>query len=208
MNYQGNQEVQPRVMVVDDDALSRRFAEHWLRGSQMATTSYPSGRAALEAFDSDKPECIVLDLEMDGMGGLDVLEELTRAGKYTQIVLFTATAEVASAVRAMKLGAVDVLLKPVEPPTFVKTVQQAVHQGRTVGRVNAKIESARKRLKDLSPRERDVAKLLGEGHSNKQVAYSLNVSPRTVEIHRARIMAKSGADSFAELVRLIDLCAA
>jgi FixJ family two-component response regulator len=195
------------VFVVDDDPLAIRFSEHWLRSAGYQTRSFVDTASALAAIQESPPACVVLDLAVGQDCGNQLLQDLHDQKIPVRSVLLTGTAVVETAVRAMKLGAVDVLLKPAMPETLLEAVALACRKQSVAIETRQSQSECRARLETLSPREDEVARLIVAGHSNKQAARALNISSRTVEIHRARVMNKTGSDSFAQLVQLFERAA-
>jgi two-component system, LuxR family, response regulator FixJ len=192
---------QQLIFIIDNDPLARRFAEHWLRAAGFATQSFADGATALEEFAVTRPAGLLLDLQLDDMTGIDVLDRLTLAGQDVPTVLLSAVAEVRSTVAVMRLGAYDVLQKPADPAAVVESLRMAIARKQLRLSTDQKRSEVSEKLFTLSPRERDVARLMVAGQPNKLIARSLGISSRTVEIHRARVMLKTGAPSFAQFVR-------
>jgi FixJ family two-component response regulator len=191
-----------KVFVVDDSAAVRDSLRWLIESVGHEVEDFVSGAEVLDRLQKAIPACIVLDVRLRGMGGLDVQEELVRRGLSVPVIMITGHGDVPMAVRAMKLGALDFLEKPFSDQLLIDRVQHAIdvgRQARASGVERAEVES---RVASLSPREREVMALLAEGKANKEVASILGLSPRTVEGHRARLMDKLGIASLAELVRL------
>jgi two-component system response regulator FixJ len=191
-----------KVFVVDDSAAVRDSLRWLIESVGHEVEDFASGAEVLDRLQSATPACIVLDVRLRGMGGLDVQEELVRRGLSVPVIVITGHGDVPMAVRAMKLGALDFLEKPFSDQLLIDRVQHAIDVGleaRASGVERAEVES---RVASLSPREREVMALLAEGKANKEVASILGLSPRTVEGHRARLMDKLGIASLAQLVRL------
>jgi FixJ family two-component response regulator len=189
-----------RVYLVDDDPSVRRALTRLLRTAGLDVISFPSAEALLRALDGKEPACVVADLSMPGLSGLDLQDELTRLDLELPLLFISGKADVASSVRAMKSGAVDFLEKPLEDTTLIQAVQRAL--ARHVERQSARREkqSLEARLARLTPREREVFTLVTSGLLNKQVGFELGTTEKTVKVHRARVMEKMEAGSLAELV--------
>jgi FixJ family two-component response regulator len=189
------------VHIVDDDAQVRAATSYLLASKGYATEIYVNGAEFLRDADLERG-CILLDLRMPGMSGLEVQEELAARGVLLPVVVITGHGDVATAVRAMKLGAVDFLEKPYREQDLTAAVEGALS---LAARRNDRHESeitAKARLQALSPRETQVLQGLLGGLSNKEIARRLDLSPRTVEMHRANLMGSLGAESLSEAIRL------
>ncbi|MCA9753123.1 MAG: response regulator transcription factor [Gemmatimonadetes bacterium] len=192
----------PIVWVVDDDEAVRGALELLFESVSMPVASFASAQEFLERYDVKRPGCLVLDLRMPGMSGLELQEELNRRGSDLGIVFVTGHGDVPVAVSAMRAGAVDFLQKPFRDEDLLSRVRRAMERGVTAHDEHAQRDQVRERLARLTPREREVMRHVISGKPNKAVAMDLGVSERTVEIHRARVMQKMKAGSLAELVRL------
>lgn len=197
-------EPSPTVYVVDDDPGVLESVRWLLQsvGLQVRTLDDPQALfGALEEHDG--PACLLLDIRMPGMSGLDLQERLNREGYSIPVIFLTAHGDVPLAVRAMKAGALEFLEKPYNAQQLIETVQQAVEIHRRQRAEGAHRWQLRSQVRRLTPRERQVARMVVEGFSNKGIAGELGLSPKTVEVHRGRVMAKMGAGSTAELVQMI-----
>ncbi len=191
----------PVVYVVDDDAAMRESLTWLLDSVGLDARAFDSAGAFLEAFDDHRQGCLLLDVRMPGMSGLDLQERLRSMDCDMPVLVITGYGDVAMAVRAMKAGAVDFIEKPFNDQELLDRVQQAVEQdGRRRSQQERQVD-ARRRLGRLTPREREVMHLVVTGRTNKQIAEEFGLSDRTVEVHRANIMAKTEAESLADLVR-------
>ena len=191
----------PTVHVVDDDEAVRRAVTMLLRSAHLGAEAYPSGAALLDAMASaveGRADCILTDIRMPGLDGLELLRRLRMGGFRGPVVVMTAHGDVPTAVRAMKAGASDFIEKPFDDETLLAVIGAAVDKAQVPG---AAVKAAA-RIAQLSPREREVLDLLMAGKSNKVIARDLGLSPRTVEIHRARLMTRLGVGSLAEAVRI------
>ena len=189
------------VHVVDDDAAVRRSLERLLDTAGFRVVSYDSSSAFLEAARGLSAGCVLLDIQMPGVDGLEVQARLNRLGVRLPVIVMTAHGDVARAVQAMKAGAVDFLEKPFDDETLLNGIEAALAKaGRRVGDREA-VEAAQ-RIASLSPREREVLDGLVAGRPNKVIAFDLGISVRTVEVHRARMMERLGTRKLADAVRL------
>lgn len=190
------------VFVVDDDELVRRAVTRLLKLDGYKVESYSSPQAILEAGTADSAACLVLDLRMPGLNGLELVEELRRRGVTTPVVFVTGHADVPTSVQAMKAGAVEFLEKPFDDDRLLKAVREAVDRDRTERIEREDLADIESRVATMTSREREVMALVVQGLLNKQVAGQLGISEKTVKVHRGRVMEKMQAGSLAELVRL------
>jgi two-component system, LuxR family, response regulator FixJ len=190
------------VHVVDDDEAVRRSLALLLSSFGHATATYPSAEALLATLDRLTPGCVIVDIRMPGMDGLSLQEELTQRACKLPVVMVTGHGDVGLAVRAMKSGALDFIEKPYSDDDSLRAVNAALARLRDARELQAATDAAASRIKCLTPRERDVLRLLVEGRPNKVIAHQLGISPRAVEIHRANVMEKLRCRSLAEAVRL------
>jgi two-component system response regulator FixJ len=192
----------PVVFVVDDDPAMRDSLKLLLESSGYSTQTYESAVAFLASDAHGRPGCVVADVRMPEMDGLELQEELRAKRSALPVILMTGHADVPIAVRAMKAGAIDFLEKPFEDTALLDSVRRALERARATGAADANTKIVQERLATLTERERQVLDLLVAGKPNKIVAYELSISPRTVEIHRARVMDKMEAKSLAQLVHM------
>ena len=190
------------VFVVDDDASIRRALERLIRSVDLAVESFASAKELLGRKPPDGPGCIVTDVRMPGLSGLDLQKELASAGLDLPVIFLTGHGTIPMSVRAMKAGAVDFLQKPVDDQVLLDTIHQAIELDRQTRTQRARQDQLEQRLESLTPREREVFALVVQGLLNKQVAGELGTSEKTVKVHRARVMQKMEADSLADLVRM------
>lgn len=190
------------VFVVDDDADIRDSLRMLLEVSGFPVQCFVSATAFL-TDEIPKQGCLIADIRMPDMSGLELQEEITRRGMPLSVIVITGHGDVPLAVRAMKAGAIDFIEKPFDEEQILASVQRALEVGQQASNREAATQSARDLLGELTPREKDVLDKLVQGHPNKVVAYELGISPRTVEIHRAHIMGKFGASSLSDLVRVV-----
>jgi two-component system response regulator FixJ len=189
------------VHLVDDDEAVRRSAGFMLKTSGFQVKSYASGVELLKDRELT-PGCILLDVRMPEMDGLQVQQALKDRGIGFPVIVMTGHGDVNVAVQAMKAGAVDFIEKPFEKAVLLSAIEEGFARIEEVGRTRARAEDAQVRLQALTPRERDVLEGLVRGHPNKTIAYDLDISPRTVEIHRANLMSKLGVASLSEALRI------
>lgn len=197
-----NDDDKPLVHVVDDDEAVRRSVAFMLKTSGFRVLSYDSGTSFLKEVRSLEPGSVLLDIRMPGLDGLEVQRALRDCGVLLPVVIMTGHGDVSLAVQAMKAGAVDFIEKPFEKPVLLGALEGARGPLDESAAVARRAEDAKTRLNVLTPRERDVLRGLADGLPNKTIAYDLEISPRTVEIHRANLMEKLGARSLSEALRL------
>jgi FixJ family two-component response regulator len=194
---------QPIVFVVDDDASMRRALTNLFESVGLKVEAFGSASQLLQAKPPDVPSCLVLDIRLPGVSGLDLQADLARANIHTPIIFITGHGDIPMAVEAMQHGAFDFLQKPFRDQDLIDRIQRALERDTRNRTLLAQHVRIRERLESLTPREREVLTLMTRGKPNKVMAAELGVSQRTVEIHRARVMEKSGADSLAHLVRMV-----
>ena len=190
------------VFIVDDDEAVRDSLDVLLEAAGYATETFESGKVFLEACKSDKSGCVLLDVRMPQMSGLEVLERLRASRPDLPVIMMTGHGDVAMAVGAMKSGAVDFVEKPFQDEPLLASVESALSIAEQQDQQQAMSTEARHHLERLTPRERDVLEQLVIGRPNKVIAHELGCSPRTVEVHRARVMEKMNARSLSHLVRM------
>jgi len=197
-----SEQLLPTVFIVDDDEGLRRYCAAVVEHEGLRWEAFPSAREFLREYDLDRPGCLLLDIRMPGMTGLELQEELNRRGAVIPVVFATGLAEVPAAVEAMLQGAFDYLQKPVSPSDLLDRVHRALAFDASTRATLLEQSQAEQRFAQLSQRERDVLAMVLGGLSNKQAAAKMNLSSRTVEIHRASLMKKTGARNAAHLVRM------
>ena len=190
------------VHLVDDDEAIRRSASFMLRTSGYQVKTYSSGVELLASLADLAPGCILMDVRMPGMDGLEVQKALKARGILLPVIVMTGHGDVGVAVQAMKAGAVDFIEKPFEKKVLVAAIDEGLARIAQAERRHARADEAKVRLEALTPRERDVLEGLVRGHPNKTIAYDLGISPRTVEIHRANLMDKLGVPSLSDALRI------
>ena len=195
------------VHIVDDDSGMRNSLLMLAQSASLFARAYASAEEFLAEINSapERPGCIVLDLRMPGMGGIELLQRLRTNMSDIPVILISAHAEVPDAVRGMKLGAVDLLQKPVEPSVLIDTIQRSLKLSENLHHQRAQASSVNRRFERLTARELELLVLIVEGHSNKQLAAEMRISIKTVANHRASLMTKSGAANAADLARLFTL---
>jgi FixJ family two-component response regulator len=191
------------IFVVDDDEAVRSSMKLLLKTLGLPAETYSSAQEFLTAFDARRGGCLVLDIRMPGMSGLELQEELNARGAILPIIFITGHGDVPMAVEAMQRGAMDFLQKPFRDQDLVDRIHKALEKDRAGRALLGSRERIRARLAQLTPRELEVMRLVTQGKPNKVIAGDLELSQRTVEIHRAHVMDKMGANSLAHLVHMV-----
>jgi FixJ family two-component response regulator len=192
----------PTVFVVDDDPISRAMIARIAESIGLPCKGFASAEAFLEQYEPQSPGCLVVDVQMDGMSGIQLQEKLLALSVNLPTIVITAYAKVSIAVTAMKLHAADFVEKPVDPAVLIPAIQNAMAICEQTYHAESQKAVVNARLPLLTRRERQVMDLVVNGLANKQIAASLNLSEKTVETHRGHVMQKMGADSLAHLVRM------
>jgi two-component system response regulator FixJ len=192
----------PTVHVIDDDDAVRDSIQMFLSNEGLEVQTYASADEFVAVLGSVPPGCVVTDVRMPGMSGMELLAEIARLRLAMPVIVVTGHADVPLAVRAMKSGAVDLLEKPFKASDLIDAVWRALEVGRNSQRNVVSAQEAQARLAALTAREIEVLDRLVRGQPNKIIAYEMGISPRTVEVHRANVMKKTQAGSFSELVRM------
>ncbi len=190
------------AFVVDDDAAVRASLELLLRSIGLRSETYSSASEFLEAYDAARPGCLVLDVRMPGMSGLELQEKLDELHSILPIIFLTAHGDVKMAVKAVKTGAVDFLEKPFRDQDLIDKIQHAIDDDASTRKKLADRQKILALIESLTPREREVMDMVVAGKANKVIAIDLGLSQRTVEIHRGRVMRKMQADSVSQLVQM------
>jgi len=197
-------EAGPIVFVVDDDPSVRRAIKRLVGSVGLEVELFGSAPEFLRSKRPDAPSCLVLDIRLPGISGLDFQRELASANIHIPIIFITAHGDIPMTVRAMKAGAVEFLTKPFRDQDLLDAIQVALERDRARRQQEAAIGTLRQRWELLTPREREVLPLVVSGLLNKQIAGKIGTSETTVKVHRSQLMRKMGADSLAELVRLAE----
>ncbi len=192
----------PTVFVVDDDPAIRESLRWLIESVGLNVKIFTTAQEFLGEYDPSNPGCLVLDIRMPGMSGLDLQNELATRHINIPILIITGHAEVPVAVRAMKAGALDFIEKPFSDQLLLDRIRRALEKDGEVRRAHSQHAEVAARLAQLTPREREVMDLVIAGKANKVIASELGLSPKTVEVHRAHVMKKMQVDSLADLVRL------
>jgi two-component system response regulator FixJ len=190
------------VHLVDDDEAIRRSVGFMLKTSGYEVRAYESGAGFLKSASGLEPGCVLLDIRMPGMDGLEVLSALRAKGVLLPVIIMTGHGDVSLAVQAMKAGALDFIEKPFEKAVLLSAIEHGIERLKRSAADVDRADEAAVKLQALTPREREVLDGLAKGLPNKTIAYDLGISPRTVEIHRANLMTKLGVRSLSEALRI------
>ena len=193
----------PTVFVVDDEEPVADSIAMLLRTVGLTTKIYRDARVFLEEYRADQPGCLLLDVRMPKMSGLELQQELIARNVTLPIVFITGHGDVPMAVEAMRAGALDFIQKPFNDDELIRRVQKALEEDARERELLQRREELERRWAGLTPREREIAVRIADGQANKRVAAELDISARTVELHRARILQKMGVRSLAQLVRMV-----
>ncbi|MBR0900671.1 response regulator [Bradyrhizobium tropiciagri] len=190
------------ILVIDDDSAMRDSLAFLLDVNGFSVATFETATDFLDRFARHAVDCVISDIRMPGMSGLELVRKLKADAIACPVILMTGHGDVALAVEAMKAGAIDFIEKPFEDETLLRAIREALQPQSTTPADGAVRRDAETRLADLSPRERDVLRGLVAGKINKMIAHDLGISPRTVEVYRANLMAKTNVRSMSELMRI------
>ena len=193
----------PIVYIVDDDDAIRAALRLLLKSIGLAATTLPSAHEFLTSYSPQQPGCLILDVRMPGMSGLELQQQLNLRGAIIPVIFITGHGDVPMAVEAMQQGAFDFLQKPFRDQDLIDRIQRALAKDQADRVQLRERDRIKERMESLTAREREVLDLVTSGKPNKIMAADLGVSQRTVEIHRSRVMEKMGASSLAQLVRMV-----
>ncbi|MEQ1485445.1 response regulator [Methyloglobulus sp.] len=201
-------EIKPKTLVylVDDDFSIRDSLSLLIETTGQAVRCFESADAFLNNFDADQAGCLILDVRMPSMSGLELQEELARRDFAIPIIFISGHADVPDSSKAFRAGAIDYMEKPFDSDTLLTRMQEAIQKDLDTRVYNAEKRKFKKLLSQLTPREHEVLILVVKGHSNKEVAKHLNISPRTIDVHRAKIMGKMEAEDLSELTVIAMHC--
>jgi FixJ family two-component response regulator len=191
------------VFIVDDDPLVRSLIAALVTAAGLEAESFAAAQDFLAEFDPARPGCLVCDVSMPGMSGLELQQQLNQRGAPLAVIFITAKGDVPTAVSAMQQGAYDYLLKPFSDAVLIDCVRRALLRDRETRRSISEIAEIRERRARLTEREREVLGYLIHGAPNKTIAYELGIAQRTIELHRSNVLNKMGARSIAQLVRMV-----
>ena len=192
------------VFVIDDEASVRKSVARLLRSAGHRVETFGSAEEFLRRPHHDGSGCLILDVKMPGQSGLELQEALASAGYHLPVIFVSGRSDIPISVKAMKAGAVDFLTKPFQHTNLLKAVEVSLARDREARASRAEVQEIRQRLETLTAREREVLTLVVAGLLNKQIAYELGISEKTVKVHRGRVVEKMRSDSVAELVRLAE----
>ncbi len=193
----------PTVFVVDDDQAMRTSLQWLIESTGMQVKTFESADAFLSNYYPGRAGCLLLDVRMPGMSGLELQSYLAREGYQLPVIIITGHGDVGMAVKAMRAGAMDFIEKPFHDEDLLRSIQRALEYDQRQRLSRAARADIQARVADLTPREHEVMGMVTDGKANREIAVALGVTPKTVEAHRARVMEKMRAESLAELVRMV-----
>ena len=197
-------EPEPIVFVIDDDRMIREGLQSLIRSVGLRVETFASAQDFLAAKRPDAPACLILDVRMPGLNGLELQRKLSEANVHIPIIFITGHGDIPMSVRAMKEGAQEFLTKPVRGQDLLDAIQKAIASDRVLRKERAELSEIRARFDSLTPREKEVLDLVVAGLLNKQIADELGASELTIKTHRAHVMEKTHAESLAHLVRMAE----
>lgn len=196
--------MQEVIAIIDDDVSARRGLERLVRSMGWKAETFASAQEFLDRPHAEAPSCLVLDLQLPGLSGLDLQKRMAEAGLFTPIVFLTGHGSIPASVQAMKAGAIEFLTKPVDEQDLFKAIEEAIERDRRTRQRHADMRDLRQRYESLTAREQEVMRQVVAGLLNKQIAAELSITEDTVKFHRGHIMRKMRAASLADLVRMTE----
>lgn len=203
---EASQTGQPTVFIIDDEPAVRQSVRWLVESVALNVETFATAQEFLDKYDPSRPGCVLTDIRMPGMCGLTLQEQLRENGCIIPVIVMTGHGDVPTAVRAMKNGAVDFIEKPFNDQELLDLLHSSIQLDRRNRQVREERQIALSKYNALTPREKEVMGLVVDGHSNKEIARDLDISPKTVEAHRAKLMEKMQAGSVAELTKLAAVC--
>ena len=198
------QDADTTIAIVDDEPSVRKGLERLIRSVGWKTETFGSAQEFLASARTEAPSCLVLDLQLPGLSGLELQKQMTEAGVETPIVFLTGYGDIPASVKAMKAGAIEFLTKPVDERDLLNAIQEAIERDRRTRQQQVDVRNLRDRYDSLTSREQEVMQQVVSGLLNKQIAVELKITEDTVKFHRGHIMRKMQADSLADLVRMAE----